>query len=506
MSDYILEMNHITKIFPGVRALNDVHFNLREGEIHGLMGENGAGKSTFIKTITGVHPPNEGEIILYGQRVAFSNPLEAQRSGIAAIYQHVTCYPDLTVSENIFIGHEKIFSLTKKIDWKEMHAQAQELLDQLDANFSSKMRMGDLSIARQQIVEIAKALSMKAKIIIMDEPTAALSQHESGELYRITEQLRAEGTSIIFISHRFEDLYRLADRVTILRDASYIGTWDLKELDQQKIVSYMVGRPLNQMFPKRKVKIGEEILRVENLSRTGYFRDASFSLHKSEILAITGLVGAGRTEVCESLFGLYPADSGSIFIKGEKAVISSPLDAVAYGIGLLPEDRQIQGLVLEWEIGKNITLPVLEFFTKRGLLNQQEENQLANKLAKKLAVKAPNIFTKASALSGGNQQKVVFAKLISRDLKIIILDEPTKGVDIGAKAAIYEIISDLAEQGYGVIMVSSEMPEVLGLSDKILVMKEGHISAEFETKGTTQEDILHAAMVVDIREPMEAEQ
>ncbi|MBL7007245.1 MAG: sugar ABC transporter ATP-binding protein [Spirochaetia bacterium] len=498
MPEYILELEHITKLFPGVKALDDVHFNLKEGEIHGLMGENGAGKSTFIKTITGVYTPNEGEIRLYGEKVIFSNPLDAQKCGIAAIYQHVTCYPDLTVAENIFVGHEKIHKFSRKINWKEMHAQAQDLLDQLDANFSSKTRMGDLSVARQQIVEIAKALSMNAKIIIMDEPTAALSLHETGELYRITEQLRNDGASIIFISHRLEDIYRLADRVTIFRDASYIGTWPASELDQEKIVSHMVGRPLTKMFPKRDIHIGEEILKVENLSRTGYFRDVSFTLHKSEIVAITGLVGAGRTEVCESLYGITRADAGNIYIAGEKAVISDPVAALLHGIGFLPEDRQKQGLILEWEIGKNITLPVLELYSKYGMLNKNEEQEISNKLAKRLAVKAPNIFSCASTLSGGNQQKVVFAKLLARDLKIIILDEPTKGVDIGAKAAIYEIIGELAEQGYGIIMISSEMPEVLGLSDKIVVMKDGHVSALFTTAGTKQEEILHAAMVKNV--------
>ena len=498
MSEFILELQHITKTFPGVRALNDVHFNLKKGEIHALMGENGAGKSTFIKTITGVHSPDDGEIKVNGSVVHFTNPLDAQKLGIAAIYQHVTCYPDLSVAENIFIGHEKITNVSRTIIWKEMYGEAQKLLDRLGADFSSRIRMGDLSVAKQQIVEIAKALSMNAKIIIMDEPTAALSQHEAGELYRITEQLKDSGTSIIFISHRLEDIYRLADRVTIFRDACYIGTWPLEELDEGKIVSAMVGRKLDTMFPKRKIEIGEELLRVESLSRVGYFRDISFTLSKGEILAITGLVGAGRTEVCESVYGIFPSDNGSIRVGGKKVHIHNPVQALSLGIGFLSEDRQKQGLILEWELSKNITLPVLEKHSNMGFLDEKAERQFSGKLAEKLSVKAPDIFTKASALSGGNQQKVVFAKLISRDLKVIILDEPTKGVDIGAKAAIYEIIGELAESGYGIILVSSEMPEVLGLSDKIVVMREGRMVADLITSEASQEQILEAAMGVNL--------
>jgi rhamnose transport system ATP-binding protein len=494
MSEVILKLENITKTFPGVKALDGVHFELRSGEIHALMGENGAGKSTFIKTITGVHMPDSGSIELFGQQRHFSTPREALELGIAAIYQHVTCYPDLSVAENIFIGHEQTWKISGKIDWKHMYSAAQELLDQLNANFSARTRMGDLSVARQQIVEIAKALSMKAKVIIMDEPTAALTHHEANELYRITEKLKADGASIIFISHRLEDIYRLADRVTVFRDATYIGTWDLDELDENKIVTAMVGRSLSQMFPKRKIVVGKEILRVENLSRTGYFRDVSFTVHEGEILALTGLVGAGRTEVCESLFGLASADSGSIYVSGQELTITDPPTAIAHGIGYLPEDRQKQGLILEFAIARNITLPVLDSFATNHLLRQKDEHKVAADLAGKLAVKARDIFVPASTLSGGNQQKVVFAKLMTQDLKVIILDEPTKGVDIGAKAAIYEIIGDMAEKGYGVIFVSSEMPEVLGLSDRIVVMREGRSVATMTTAEASQEDILHAAM------------
>ena len=491
----ILKLSRISKAFPGVQALDNVHFDLFPGEIHGLMGENGAGKSTFIKIITGVHSPDSGTMVLDGRELHLRHPMEAQHLGIAAIYQHVTSYPDLTVAENIFMGHEKVKRLIPRIDWKRMHAEAQALLDRLDANFDSRERMNNLSVARQQIVEIAKALSSKARIIIMDEPTAALTHHESEELYRITRGLRDEGVGVIFISHRMEDIWRLADRVTVFRDGKHVGSWGVKEIDQDGLIVAMVGRQISQMYPKRPVEIGEEVLRVENLTRIGYFRDVSFDVRAGEIMALTGLVGAGRTEVCESLYGVYPADSGTIFLEGRRVRPRTPVEALELGIGHLPEDRQREGLVLPWEIGKNITLPALSSFTRLGWLDEEKELVFAGDLAQRLNVKTRSIFTTAEALSGGNQQKVVVAKVLSRGLKVIVLDEPTKGVDVAAKAAISELIGDLAEQGYGIILVSSEMPEVLGMSDRIVVMKEGHVTARLETREATQEQILNAAMV-----------
>jgi rhamnose transport system ATP-binding protein len=491
----ILELEDIVKTFPGVRALDRVRFELRAGEIHALMGENGAGKSTFIKVITGVHAPDSGVVKIDGAPVRIHHPRDAQRLGIAAIYQHVTCYPDLTVAENIFVGHEKVRGPAASIDWKAMNRSAQELLDQLDANFTARHRMGDLSVAQQQIVEIAKALSADARIIIMDEPTAALTRHESEELYRITRKLRDDGASIIFISHRLEDIYSLADRVTVFRDAGYVGTWNLSELTQDKIVVAMVGREITQLFPKRKTEIGAEVLRIEGLSRVGYFKDVSLDVRSGEIVALTGLVGAGRTEVCEAIYGVKPADSGRILVGGAEAKIGEPVDALALGVGYLPEDRQKQGLVLPWSILRNITLPALKQVSKRGWLDERKERSTAAGLAERLAVKAPDVFTLVSNLSGGNQQKVVVAKIIANELKAIILDEPTKGVDIGAKAAIYEIVGDLAQRGYAVLLVSSEMPEVLGLSDRVVVMKEGRVTATLETAKTNQEEILQAAMV-----------
>ncbi len=497
MSDYILELHHITKEFPGVKALDKVSFQLKKGEIHALMGENGAGKSTFIKVITGIHHPNEGEIFLHDEQIEINGPKVAQNLGIAAIYQHVTNYPDLSITENIYMGHEKINPKTRMIKWKEMHADAKALLENLGSDLDPRTEMGALSVAQQQIVEIAKALSANAKIIIMDEPTAALTHRESEELYAITENLRDEGVSIIFISHRFEDMYRLADRVTVLRDSQYIGTWNVDGIHHEDLIVAMVGREIKQLFPDKEAEIGEEILRVERLGQIGRFKDISFSLRKGEILGLTGLVGAGRSELCQSIFGIDPYDEGEIVFDQKKVKIDQPSKAMNLGIGYLPEDRQTQSLILQWSIKQNITLASLMELSNTGWLNEKNERKVSKELAEKIDVKTPSVFHLASSLSGGNQQKVSLAKLLTTDLKVIIFDEPTKGVDIGAKSAIYQIIVDLAKQGYGIIMVSSEMPEVLGLSDRIAVMCEGRLTRIMNRKEASQEAILEAAMSKD---------
>ena len=492
VAEYILELKGITKIFPGVKALDNVLFQLKKGEIHALMGENGAGKSTFIKVITGVHKAEEGEMLLNGKRVHFKGPKDAQAAKIAAIYQHVTAYPHLTVAENIFMGHEKV--KYGFIRWGKMNEEANKLLRELNADFDATAEMGSLSVAQQQMVEIAKALSANAEIIIMDEPTAALTKSESEELYRITEKLRDEGTSIIFISHRFEDMYRLASRVTVLRDSQYIGTYDVDAITNADLIKAMVGREIKDLFPKPEVQIGETILKIEKLTHMGYFKDVSFEVRKGEILGLTGLVGAGRTEVIQTVFGIEKYDSGKIFMEGKEVRITKPKDAMNLGIGLLPEDRQHQGLILDWGIGANITLTELSSFAGNGVLNEKKENLIAKDLAERVDTKAVTLFDKASSLSGGNQQKVVVAKLLSSDFKVIILDEPTKGVDVGAKAAIYEIIGELAQQGYAVIMISSEMPEILGMCDRIVVMCEGKVTGELDRDEANQESILKAAM------------
>lgn len=494
MSQYVLELKNIVKEFSGIRALNDVSFLLKKGEIHALMGENGAGKSTFIKIITGVHEPNAGEMYIHGEKVSFKNPKDAQARGIAAIYQHVTNYPDLSVTENIFMGHEKVSPITKRLLWKEMHREARDILRQLGSTIDPTMQMDALSVAQQQIVEIAKAISTKAEIIIMDEPTAALTARESEELYKIAEKLRDDGASIIFISHRFEDMYRLATQVTVLRDAKYMGSWKVEEISNEDLIVQMVGRQISQVFPEKNKQVGEIVLEVKNLSKTGYFADISFDIKKGEILGLTGLVGAGRTEVCQAIFGIAPSDQGDIILKGQTVKIKKPKDAMKLGIGYLAEDRQLQGLILSWDIGRNITLPSLHKYSNNGWINLKKEAAISKELAEKVNVKANSTFDLVSSLSGGNQQKVAVAKLLTSDVDIIILDEPTKGVDVGAKSAIYEIINDLAKSGYAILLVSSEMPEILGLSDRILVMKEGRIVRRLVSEEATQEKILEAAM------------
>lgn len=494
MSKYILELKNITKTFPGVKALDNVNFQLKPGEIHALMGENGAGKSTFIKVITGVHQPDQGEIFLKGKKVNIKDPNDSKKLGIAAIYQHATSYPHLSVTENIFMGHEKIDIKTKRILWEDMHQSAEKFLKELGAEFDPKRRMSTLSVAQQQIVEIAKAISTNAEIIIMDEPTASLTKTESEDLYRITEKLQEIGTSIIFISHRFEDMYRLAGRVTVFRDSKYIGTWGVNEVSNQDLIKAMVGREITQMFPSKNAEISEEIFRVEKLSRKGYFKDISFTLHSGEILAITGLVGAGRTELCQSLFGIERYDSGKLYFEGNEVEIKEVQAAMKLGIGYLPEDRQEQGLILDWELDKNISLTSLDKISQYSFIDRKKEKSMAKRLAELVNVKARSIFNLAKELSGGNQQKIVVAKLLTSDLKVIILDEPTKGVDVGAKSAIFKIMADLAAQGYAIIMVSSEMPEVLGMGDRILVMRNGEITKEMAVEEASQEKILAAAM------------
>ena len=493
MNRYLLEMKNITKTFPGVKALDKVCFDLYPGEIHALMGENGAGKSTFIQVLTGVHHPDGGEIILDGKRIQMSNPLVAARHGIAAIYQHLAIYPDLTVAENIFMGHEKLRKGIKGISWKKTNQAAQDLLNKMGATIKATDTMGSLSIAQQQMVEIAKALSQNMKILIMDEPTAALTRQESEELYAIAQSLREQGVSIILISHRLEDTFKLADRVSILRDGQYIGTWNIGDVTDAELVKHMVGRSIDQFFPVKVNPIGGELLRVEGLSQTGRFADISFTLHEGEILGLTGLVGAGRTEVVQAICGVTKA-SGDIYIRGEQVHIKDPHDAMTHSIGMLPEDRQKQGLLLPWSINHNITLPTIHRYTKRKLIKPKLEQKESRKFFDLLKVRAVSVDTAAASLSGGNQQKVVIGKLLSVESHILIMDEPTKGVDVGSKAQIYEVMCELTAQGYGILMVSSELPEVINMCDRIVVMREGRVAQTISKQEATQENVLAAAL------------
>ena len=493
MSDYILELRDVVKTFGGVTALGGVHFQLKKGEIHALRGENGAGKSTFIKVITGVHKPDSGTMLLEGEKVTLRSTADSAKLGIAAIYQHVTSFPDLSVTENIFMGQE-IKNKLGLYDWPTMTKRAKELIAPLSREIDVNKPMGTLSVAQQQLVEIAKALSRDARILIMDEPTASLTAGECEQLYQIAERLRDEGVSIILITHKFEDMYRLATRVTVFRDSQYIGQWDVDKISNQKLIAEMVGRELSQMYPEKTAKIGDVVFEVDDISKEGYFKNVSFNVKKGEILALTGLVGAGRTEVCQNIFGVMNPDSGEIRLEGQKLDIKTPIDALNYGIGLLPEDRQIQGLVNELPIYQNVSSAAMHKFIKGFTLQEQEEIKNAIELCQKIQLKAKDISAPPSSLSGGNQQKVVFAKLLTCDLKVLILDEPTKGIDVGAKYSIYEIMNELAEKGYAIIMVSSEMPEVLGMADRIIVMRNGRVAGEYDAKDATQEILLSAAL------------
>ena len=488
----VLHCEKIDKIYPGTKALDQVSFDLLKGKVNVLIGENGAGKSTLMKMIAGIEQPSAGKMYMDGQEVYFKDTNAARAKGIGIIHQELSLFPNMTVYQNIFMGHE--IKKNHMIQWKAMNEEANKLLKQLNADFDSTAEMGTLSVAQQQMVEIAKALSTNAKIIILDEPTAALTRNESEKLYTLVDKLKENGVSIIFISHRFEDMYRLASRVTVFRDSQYIGTYDVDGITNADLIKAMVGREIKDLFPKPEVKLGDEMLRVENLSRTGYFKDVSFKVRAGEILGLTGLVGAGRTETVEAVCGITQPDSGKVYLEGKEVHIKKPSDAMEKGIILLPEHRQKEGLIMSWGLGRNVTLPVISKYAKSGFNDEKTEREISKKLLEEVDTKAVDIFQPASSLSGGNQQKVVVAKALSQEMKVVIMDEPTKGVDVGAKAEIYAIMGDLAKKGYAIILISSEMPEILGMSDRIVVMCNGRKTGELGRGEATQEMILELAM------------
>jgi rhamnose transport system ATP-binding protein len=485
-------LNNISKSFAGVHALRGVHLELRPGEVHALLGENGAGKSTLVKVITGVHQPDAGEIYLHDQLVQLSGPREATARGISAIYQELSIFPDLDIAENIFVGRQPTLA-GGVVDWRRMYRESEKLLDALGVHMDVKVRARSLSIAQQQMVEIARALSVNARILIMDEPTSALTLSEVADLFHIVRRLRADGTAILFISHRLEELFEIADRVTVLRDGAYVDTRPMAGVTQEELIRMMVGRTVADLFPKQAVRRGEVVLRVRNLSRAGSFEDVSFDLHRGEILGMAGLVGAGRTEVSQAIFGVEPATSGTIEIDGQPVRITSPRQAMRYGMAYVPEDRQHHGLMLPMDITENITLPTLSRFVKRGWLQNRAAQWAAYDMATRMEVRATTVWQKVRELSGGNQQKVVLAKWLSTNPRILILDEPTRGIDVGTKAAVHSLMSDLAAQGIAILMISSELPEVLGMSDRILVMHEGRVTGLFNRAEATQEKIMQAA-------------
>jgi rhamnose transport system ATP-binding protein len=492
MSETILRMTNISKSFAGVHALRGVQFDLCPGEVHALLGENGAGKSTLVKVMTGVHQPDGGEIILNGAQVHFNNALESRQAGIAAIYQELSLFPDLDVAENIFAGRQPI-TTAGRIDWRGLYSQANQLLDSLGVHLDLKQKARNLSIAQQQMVEIARALSVNARILIMDEPTSSLTLNEVADLFRIVRHLREEGTAIVFISHRLEELFELTDRVTVLRDGAYVDTRPMSGVTRDELIRLMVGRTITNLFPKQEVQAGDVVLKVENLTLSSVFQDVSFELHKGEILGMAGLIGAGRTDVANTIFGINPPTSGSIQIEGREVSIQSPHQAIELGLAYVPEDRQKHGLIPPMSINANISLPMLVNYAWHGWLQDKVERKTSYDAALQMDVRANSIWQKARELSGGNQQKVVLAKWLSTHPRILILDEPTRGIDVGTKAAVHALMSKLAAEGKAILMISSELPEVLGMSDRIIVMHEGRITGLFTRAEATQEKIMSAA-------------
>lgn len=492
MREYILELKKISKSFSGVEVLHDVSFSLLPGEVHALLGENGAGKSTLMKVITGVHHPDSGEILLNGMPVRFDDTRESRQAGIAAIYQELSLFPDLDVAENIFVGRQPV-TLGGRVDWRKLYSEAGKLLESLGVHLDLKQKARSLSIAQQQMVEIARAFSINARILIMDEPTSSLTLNEVADLFRLVRRLREDGAAIIFISHRLEELYELADQVTVLRDGTYVDTRRMKDVTRDDLIRMMVGRTITNLFPKQEVQAGDVILKVEHLTRAGSFKDISFELRRGEILGMAGLVGAGRTNVARAIFGVEPPTGGKIQLDGREVAITSSQQAIELGLAFVPEDRQLHGLIPAMDLISNISLPILGGYTRYGWLQDKMELKGSYDSACQMEVRANNIWQKARELSGGNQQKVVLAKWLATKPRILILDEPTRGIDVGTKAVVHALMSKLASEGMAILMISSELPEILGMSDRVIVMREGHMTGHFTRAEATQEKIISAA-------------
>jgi ribose transport system ATP-binding protein len=490
----VLRMEGISKAFPGVQALDHVDFEARPGEVVALVGENGAGKSTLVKILSGAYRKDSGRIILDGREVEIESPQRAQQLGIAIIYQEFNLTRNQTVAANIFIAREPRASGLGRflglVDRRRMEEEAQQALDRIKAQVPAQARVRDLSVAQQQMVEIAKALAIEAKIMIMDEPTAALGENEVGVLFEIVHSLKAQGIAIIFITHRLEEIFRVADRVVVLRDGQRVGEMPIAEATTDRIVQMMVGRKLQDIFHKEQAEIGTPVLEVRRLSRKGAVKDVSFTLRRGEILGFAGLVGAGRTEMARLLFGADAKDGGEILVEGRPVPLNSPDDAVRAGVGFVPEDRSLQGLVLKLPVLENIVLATLDRHSKAGWMEQAKMEQTAGDYVDRLSIRTPDLRHKTMFLSGGNQQKVVLAKWLASQPKILILDEPTRGIDVGAKAEVHALMSQLAKSGMGIIMISSELSEVLGMSDRIVVMHEGSVAAILDRARATQELIM----------------
>ena len=492
MDDYIVSMQHISKSFPGVKALDDVKFELRSGEVMALLGENGAGKSTLMKILSGVYTRDSGELEIFGKKYEDLTPKLATEAGIAIIHQELNMCRHLSVTENMFLGREIRGRLSLKNS--EMESIAKNYLDELGVDISPRQTVGDLPVSKQQMIEIAKALSVNAKVLIMDEPTSALTSREIDELFQIIRKLKEQGCGIVYISHRLEELSHITDRVTIMRDGKYITEGKFSDFTMDEIIQNMVGREIKEKYPKVVCEKGKKIFEVRHLNAGRLVRDINFSLYEGEIVGFAGLMGAGRTETTRAIFGVDKRESGEILLNGEKLSISKPIDSIRAGVVLAPEDRKKDGLCTKLSVRHNLALPNLDIIcNKAGVVNDKKEEELCKKAVNDLRIKLPDTAVNADTLSGGNQQKVVVGKWLARNSKVVIFDEPTRGIDVGAKVEIYNLMNMLKQQGIAVMFVSSEMPEVMGVADRIIVMCDGRITGELDAGNTTQNEILKLA-------------
>ena len=492
MSEFLVEMRGITKRFPGVLALANVKFNLRPGKVHSLMGENGAGKSTLMKILAGVYTLDEGEILINGEPVTIASPRDGLANGISMIHQELMFVPELTAAENIYLGRE-LRTKMGLISKKRMIESAQAVFDRWNININAATPMKLLSVAQSQMVEIAKAIAFDSKIIIMDEPTSAITEREVERLHNIIRQLREAGTAVIYITHKMDEVFAISDEITVFRDGSWVASEKAANMDREKLIALMVGRELNQLFPKVDAKVGEVILEVENLSRGNVVKNVSFSVRRGEILGFAGLMGSGRSEVLETLFGIFPADSGVIKINGNSVKISGPHQAIDAGIGLLTEDRKKTGIMGVLSVRENMSIASLTKYSIGGVLRKRKIDEVCEAQRHALDLKTPSLNQLIENLSGGNQQKVLISRWLLTDPDILIIDEPTRGIDVGAKSEIHRLMGELAKQGKAIIMVSSEMPEILGMSDRIVVMCDGSLVGEIDRAEATQEKIMELA-------------
>ena len=489
----IIEVDNITKVFPGVRALDKVGLKLLPGEVHGLVGENGAGKSTLIKIISGVYQPNSGEIFFNGIKQIIRDPSFALHLGIVPVHQEINLEQHLSVAENIFIGRQPKTKLGL-IDYREMNRLAAEWLNELGVHIDPKMPLGMISIAERQMVSIARAISLDAKVLIFDEPTSSLAEHETNALFKAIRKLKKKDIGIIYISHRLEEVFKICDCLTIMRDGSVVAEKNMSEVTSESIIRMMIGRDIKEMYQKDRLRIGKQVLEVRNLSVKGILNDISFEINSGEIVGIAGLVGAGRTELVRAIFGDLQKASGKVFIDGKEVKINTPADSIKAGIGLVPEDRKEQGLVLGLPVANNICMAIMSKITNLGIINRKKETEFANQYVNQLSIRTPSIDQPVQYLSGGNQQRVVIAKWLATKPKLLLVDEPTRGIDVGAKAEIHALLNELAKNGVAILMISSELPEILAMSDRILVMHQGQLKAELSGKKATEEEVMRYAI------------